>query len=111
MIFFRTIVTFFKDPEYRDLLFTTFIILMIGTVVYHYLEGWGFVDSLYFSLITLTTVGYGDFSPQTLGGKIFTIFYIILGIGIILTFINTVYLHFDKQNKSTKKKGNKKMDV
>lgn len=102
MIFFRTIISFLRDDEYRDLLVTTLFILAIGTVVYHYLEGWDFVDAMYFSVITLTTIGYGDFSPQTTGGKVFTVFYILIGIGIILSFINTVYNHYSEQRKRTK---------
>lgn len=46
-------------------------------------------------MITLTTIGYGDLSPQTDLGKLFTILYILVGIGIILNFIHTVYHHFD----------------
>lgn len=108
MTLLRTLATFFKDPEYRDLIYTTLFILLLGTSVYHYLEGWGIVDSLYFSIITLTTVGYGDFSPQTTGGKVFTIFYIILGVGIILAFINTVYYHYEDEREKRKKKRPKK---
>jgi voltage-gated potassium channel Kch len=95
MIFFKTLTSFFKDKHYRDLLITTIIILGIGSVAYHYLENWNWLDSIYFSIITLTTIGYGDFSPQTDGGKLFTIFYILIGIGIILSFINTVYNHYN----------------
>lgn len=94
MVFVDTILSFLKDDEYRDLLITTVIVILAGSVVYHYLEEWSWIDSIYFSIITLTTVGYGDFSPQTDEGKVFTIFYIVLGIGIILTFINTLYLHY-----------------
>lgn len=104
MVFIRTLINFLQDPEYRDLLGTTLFILFIGTMVYHNLEGWGYLDSLYFSIITLTTVGYGDFSPQTTGGKMFTIFYIFLGIGIILAFINTLYNHFEKEQQRKKEK-------
>ena len=75
-------------------MFTTIIILGIGTVIYHLLEGWTWLDSFYFSVITLTTVGYGDFSPQTTGGKLFTVFYILVGLGMILAFIHTVYNHY-----------------
>lgn len=96
MIFIKTVVSFLKDKEYRDLLFTTMIILGIGSVVYHYLEGWEWIDCLYFSVITLTTIGYGDFSPQTVPGKLFTIFYILIGLGMILSFIHTVYQHYNK---------------
>ncbi|WP_310992221.1 potassium channel family protein [Aequorivita marina] len=94
MIFFKTIYSFLKNKEYRSLIITTSLVIGFGTVAYHYLESWSWLDSLYFSLITLTTIGYGDFSPQTEAGKWFTIFYIIIGVGIILTFVNTVYQHF-----------------
>ena len=106
MIFFKTLVSFFQDKQYRDLSITTILIVTIGSLVYHYLEGWNWVDSIYFSVITLTTIGFGDFAPTTPEGKIFTIFYILIGIGIILSFINTVYNHYDKMNKikTTKKK-------
>lgn len=94
MIFFETIRSFLSDRNYRHLLMTTIFILLAGSIVFHYLEGWSYIDALYFSIITLTTIGYGDFSPQTDAGKIFTIFYIIIGIGVILAFINTLYNHY-----------------
>ncbi len=94
MFVFRTILSFLRDKEYRELLMTTFLVILGGSTVYHYLEDWSWVDSVYFSVVTLTTVGFGDFAPKTDGGKIFTIFYIIIGIGIILSFINTLYEHY-----------------
>ena len=102
MILFDTIKSFYKDKEYRDLLLTTAIILVIGTVVYHYIEGWKWLDAFYFSFITLTTIGFGDFAPQTDAGKVFTILYTIVGVGIILTFVNTIYQHYNKQKKKKK---------
>jgi len=105
MLFFKTLLSFLRDRDYQDLLVTTMLVLGIGATVYHYLEGWNWIDSLYFSVITLTTIGYGDFSPQTDAGKIFTIFYIIVGLGIILSFINTVHKHFrDVKNEYRKNK-------
>jgi voltage-gated potassium channel len=102
MLIFNTIISFIKDKKYRRLLATTGVVISIGSVVYHYVEGWSWLDSIYFSFITLSTIGFGDFYPVTPGGKIFTIFYIIIGIGIILTFINTVYEHYTstRANKS-----------
>ncbi|MFN0728063.1 potassium channel family protein [Polaribacter gochangensis] len=103
MIFFKTIFAYFQDKQYRDLLITTVIIIGFGSVIYHYLEGWSWIDSIYFSVITLTTIGFGDFAPATPEGKLFTIFYIVIGIGIILSFINTVYNHYDETKKKNKK--------
>ena len=82
-----------RDPEFRGLLLTVIGLLGSGTWVYHRFEGWSALDSLYFSLITLTTVGYGDLSPTRPGTKIFTMVFIIVGIGILLAFINLVAKH------------------
>lgn len=104
MVFIKTVTSFWKDDNYRDLLLTTMVVLGIGSVSYHLLEGWSWIDSLYFSVITLTTIGYGDFAPQTDLGKLFTIVYIILGLGIILTFINTVYKHYNSVRADNRRK-------
>ena len=63
-------------------------VILLGTVVYHWLEDWSWVDSLYFSVVAGTTVGFGDLAPTTDGSKLFTIFYIITGFSIIATFLN-----------------------
>ena len=62
------------------------LILLLGTVFYRMAEGWSWLDSFYFSVITLSTVGYGDFSPTTAISKIFTSAYIFLGISIFVSF-------------------------
>jgi len=77
-----------KDTRFRMLLLITILVLTIGTIFYHLVEGWSILDSLYFVMVTLTTVGFGDFSPQTNLGKLFTIFYLFIGVGVILTFVN-----------------------
>ena len=61
---------------------------MIGTLFYTLAEGWIIVDAFYFSVITLSTVGYGDFSLVTTVGKLFTTVYILVGISIIVVFAN-----------------------
>jgi len=89
-----------KDQEFRGLLVFVFGILASGTLFYHAIEKWRWLDSLYFSVTTLTTVGYGDIAPATDAGKIFTIIYIFVGVGVILGFINTVARHAKDDNGS-----------
>jgi hypothetical protein len=74
------------DPEFRAIELTLAVLLAVGTVFYSNIEGWSVLDALYFSVITLATVGYGDLAPRTAAGKIFTMVYVMLGIGLILTF-------------------------
>ena len=63
------------------------VTLVVGALFYHTVEGWNLLNSVYFCVITLTTIGYGDFTPKTDLGKLFTIFYAFAGIGILATFI------------------------
>ena len=79
-----------KDPEFEALFSLVLIILGCGTYFYHYIEEWSWLNSFYFSVTTLTTVGYGDFSPHTDAGKLFTVAYLLVGIGVLLAFINYV---------------------
>ncbi len=68
----------------------TFSIIVTGTYFYHKVEHFDYIDAFYFSIITLTTVGYGDLHPVTDTGKIFTVFYILIGIGILVAFIDAL---------------------
>lgn len=68
-------------------------VLVVGTVAYHNLEGWSWVDSLYFSSVAVTTVGFGDLSPSTDASKLFTVFYIFSGIAIITVWLNLRLKH------------------
>lgn len=81
------------DPVFRSLAALTLVLLIAGSFLYHRVEGWTLFQSLYFSVITLTTVGYGDFSPETFAGRLFTIFYVIVGVGIIVALISRIAVH------------------
>lgn len=72
---------------YRLIVSVALLTLAIGTVFYHLVEHFSWLDSYYFSVVTLATVGYGDFVPKTPVGKLFTTFYIFIGVGIVTTFI------------------------
>ena len=76
--------------QFRIILAISIVYIIFGCLFYHFIEGWHWIDSLYFSVVSLTTVGYGDITPVTAAGKLFTIFYLIFGIGIFGAFINNI---------------------
>lgn len=72
-------------------------LISAGTVVYHYLEKWTWPSSFYFTVVTLTTVGYGDMVPTRDSTRVFTAIFIILGATVALasvTIIGTRYLEY-----------------
>jgi Na+/H+-dicarboxylate symporter len=64
--------------------------IVIGAALYHWLEGWSWLDSIYFVVITLTIIGYGDFSPTTPLTKLITIFYGLNGVILLLMLLDVV---------------------
>ena len=57
-------------------------VILFGTLVYAWIEGWSLLDSLYATVITVTTVGYGDISPRTPTGRLFAVFFTLLAVGV-----------------------------
>ena len=88
--FFFELWDLLKRPRFRSILVWTLILLATGTIFYSSVEDWSILDSLYFSVVTLTTVGYGDLSPTTTVGKAFTILYIFFGISIIAASVSVL---------------------
>lgn len=64
-------------------LLTLLIVVVTGTLGYVILEGWPVLDALYMTIITLTTVGFGEVRHLSEAGRVFTIFVILLGIGTV----------------------------
>jgi voltage-gated potassium channel len=60
------------------------LIFIIGTIGFHIIEGWSLDESLYTTVMTLSTVGYGDFYPKTDTGRFFTVLLVIFGVGTML---------------------------
>jgi voltage-gated potassium channel len=58
--------------------------IAVGTVVFHLLEGWSILDSLYVTAQTVTTVGFGDLAPHTVRGRLFATLFMMVGVGIVL---------------------------
>ena len=63
---------------------------LAGVVAYEYLEGWNWVDAIYFTSATMTTVGYGDVHPATDAGKLFTAGFIWVSVSIGFYVIFTI---------------------
>ncbi len=100
----RDLGELFRDPRYRAVLFWLAVLMATGTFFYMQVEGWSLLDSFYFTVVTLATVGYGDLAPTTSAGKIFTIIFIFLGLSFFITFINLLAqertgLYFKRQRK------------
>jgi len=72
------------------------LLLLCGTLLYQMIEGWSWIDALYFTATTITTVGYGDLVPTHDVSKLITIIYSFLGIGIFLYLMSTVGASFIK---------------
>lgn len=63
--------------------FILFITLLFGTFGFMLIEHWDFIDSLYMTIITITTTGFEEVHPLSHSGQLFTILIIIMGIGSI----------------------------
>ena len=88
--FLRAIRYAVRAPEAQALMATTAVVLVGGTLFYMFAEGWSVIDALYFSVITLATIGYGDLTPTTDLAKLFTVFYVLIGIGLLASTVATI---------------------
>lgn len=66
----------------RAILGLLVFVVASGTVFFHFVEGWSWVDAYFFTVVTLSTVGYGSLVPVTVVGKIGTTVFIFSGLGI-----------------------------
>jgi len=76
------------QPHYRVLLGLAGSIIAGSTVFFHFVEGWSWLDSYFFTVVTISTVGYGSLVPATVLGKLGTTVLIFLGIGVVAVAIN-----------------------
>ena len=77
----------------RTLLALLAAVIVGGTVFFHLVEGWSWLDSYFFTVVTLSTVGYGNLVPATVAGKIGTTVFIIAGLGIFAAAIQRFGFH------------------
>ncbi len=66
------------------------LLLFVGTLGYYLLEGWPLFDAFYMTVITISTVGFGEIHPLTSGGRLFTVFLILGGVGVAIYVFSAV---------------------
>jgi hypothetical protein len=78
------------DKQSRVVLIYAASTIFSGAIIYHWVEGWEWLDSFYFVVITTTTIGYGDLAPQTDLGKFITIFFALNGVAILVMLFDQI---------------------
>ena len=96
----RVARSMWRTDESRALLLLVAGLVALGSWFYHWVESFSWLDSVYFTVITLTTVGYGDLAPATAAGKIFTMFYVLVGVGLLIAFVSQVASHLIESRRA-----------
>lgn len=89
-VFFATLPRLLADDSFRTAFAMLAGLMAVGTVFYMIVEGWGLLDSLYFAVIAAATVGFGDYVPTTDLGKLFTIVYVLAGVGLLVMILGRI---------------------
>lgn len=74
----------------RKVAFFLALLTAMGTLGYHWIERWSWFDALYMVIITFSTVGYQEVHPLSFGGRVFTLFLILGGVGLVYFAIGTL---------------------
>ena len=98
-----------QDPDSRPVFYWAGAMLLAGMLIFHFLEGWSYLDAIYFCVISAATIGYGDFVPTTPLAKIFAILYNINAIVMLLAIFDRVRVvrghnKFERLNSDSQQK-------
>jgi hypothetical protein len=81
-----------KGGETTTTLILGSVFLFGGALVFVFLEDWSYIEAIYFTVITLTSIGFGDYLPSSTASRVFTMFFIILGLGTASSMIKTMMI-------------------
>lgn len=82
------------------MIYISLTLILSSSFIMMYVEKQSFFDALWWSIVTCTTVGYGDISPATPFGRVVAIFLMIFGIGFISMLTGTITTFFSQKSKS-----------
>jgi len=91
------------------LVLLSLLVISFGTLGYMLIEKWSFIEALYMTLITITTVGFGEIHPLSAPGRIFTSLLIITGVGTFL-YVAGYIVQFLVEGKIREIMGRRKLD-
>jgi voltage-gated potassium channel len=100
----RAVAEVARNPETAALPVIAGVLILTGTIFYWRAEGWTIVQAFYFSVITLTTVGYGDLTPKSAGTQIFTVVYLLVGVGVFVALLTSLAQAYIKQQSEPRKR-------
>lgn len=76
---------------------TLLFLLAFGTIFFHTVENWSYVDAFYFTSVTMTTVGYGDLVPRTTEGRVGVSIFALFAVGLAFYSLNVLARYALKQ--------------
>ena len=78
------------EEEIKKVILTFLAVIALGVAGLMAIEGWSFLDALYMTVITLSTVGYHEIRPLSASGRIFIIVFIVIGVGTFLFVVTSL---------------------
>lgn len=86
----RSLAHLMRHPRLQAFILAVAILVLVGVAFYSLVEGWSVIDSFYFTVVALSTIGFGDLVPSSEASRLFTALYALVGVGIIGTAIHLV---------------------
>jgi hypothetical protein len=89
----RSLAQLLRHPRHQAFVVALVVIVTVGVVFYSVTEGWSIIDSFYFTVIALSTIGFGDLVPSSEASRLFTALYALVGVGVIGTAVHLLVIN------------------